>query len=121
MNSSKISENFSALTENFKDYVNLRIDLVKLVLTEKIAKLASFFLLSVIFFILGMFLMLFLSFAFVFWFGEEIGPMWAGALIVTAIYIVAGVIIYLQRHRIFINPLVTHLTKILMEENDENE
>ena len=120
MEPGKISDNFSMLTENVKDYINLRIDLAKLILTEKIAKLASFFLIAVIFFILAMFLLLFLSMAFVFWFGE-IGPAWLGALIVTAVYILGGIFIYVRRHQVFINPLVSHLTKILMEEKDENE
>ena len=117
----KISENFSSMTENIKDYVNLRIDLVKLVFTEKIAKFTSFFLIAIIFFILAMFLLLFLSFAFVFWFGDEIGPMWLGALIITGFYVLCGILIYVLRHRLFINPLVSHLTQILMEEKDENE
>lgn len=120
MEPGKISDNFSMLTENVKDYINLRIDLAKLILTEKIAKLASFFLIAVIFFILAMFLLLFLSMAFVFWFGE-IGPAWLGALIVTAVYILGGIFIYVRRHQVFINPLVSHLTKILLEEKDENE
>ena len=121
MGQTKISDNFSSMTENVKDYVNLRIDLVKLILTEKIAKLASFFLIAVIFFILAMFLLLFLSLAFAFWFGDEIGPTWLGALIVTAFYVLCGLLIYVKRHQFFINPLVSHLTKILMEEKDENE
>jgi len=121
METTKISENFSELTENVKDYVNLRIDYVKLLLTEKIAKLASFFLLSVIFFILAMFLLLFISFAFVFWFGEEIGPTYVGALIIVAVYILSGIAVYALRFKIFINPMVKHLTKILMEEPDEND
>ena len=120
MEPGKISDNFSSLTENVKDYVNLRIDLVKLILTEKIAKLASFFLIAVIFFILAMFLLLFLSLAFVFWFSDQIGPAWLGALIITAVYILGGVLIYINRHRFFINPLVSQLAKILMEEKDEN-
>ena len=117
----KISENVSLLSENVKDYVNLRIDLAKLTLTEKIAKLASFFLIAVIFFILAMFLLLFISLAFVFWFGSDIGPTWIGALIITSFYILGGVLIYVMRNQFFINPLVKHLTKILMEDKDENE
>lgn len=117
----RVTENVSRLTENIKDYVNLRIDLAKLTITEKLAKITSFFLIAVIFFILGMFLLLFLSLSFVFWFGNEIGPTWLGSLIVTVIYLLAGVIIYVKRHQFFINPLVSHLTKILMEEKDENE
>jgi hypothetical protein len=121
MEPGKISDNFSMLTENVKDYINLRIDLGKIIVTGKIAKLAAFFLISVIFFILGMFLLLFLSIAFVFWFGEDLGPAWLGALIVTAFYVLCGTLIYVQRYKFFINPLVTQLTKILMEDKDENE
>jgi uncharacterized membrane protein YqjE len=116
----RISENVSLLTENVKDYVNLRIDLAKLILTEKIARLVSFFLIAVIFFILAMFLLLFLSMAFVFWFENDIGPAWLGALIITGVYILGGVLIYFKRNQFFINPLVSHLTKILMEDKDEN-
>jgi len=121
METSKISDNFSELTGNVKEYVNLRIDYIKLLLTEKIAKLASFFLIAVIFFILAMFLLLFISLAFVFWFGEEVGPAYLGALIMIAVYILSGVTIYAFRGKLFINPMVTHLTKIIMEESDENE
>ena len=120
MESNRISDNFSSLTENMKDYVNLRIDYVRLLLTEKIAKLASFFLISVIFFILGMFLILFISFAFVFWYGEEVGPTFVGALIIVGFYIILGVLIYGMRHQLFINPLVKRLAKIIMEEENEN-
>lgn len=121
MGQEKISDNFSSLTENVKDYVNLRVDYVKLILTEKIAKLASFFMIAVIFFILAMFLLLFISLAFVFWFGEEIGPTFIGALIVVAFYVICGLAIYMLRYKIFINPLVTQLTKILMEGEDQDE
>ncbi|MCK9218454.1 MAG: phage holin family protein [Bacteroidales bacterium] len=122
METGKISDNFSSLTENVKEYIHLQIDFVKLVLTEKLAKLTSFFLIAVIFFILAMFLLLFLSLAFVFWFGEIVGPTWIGALIVTAVYILGGAVVYFQREKLFINPLVSHLTKILMEEEqDETE
>jgi uncharacterized membrane protein YqjE len=117
----KISENVSLLTENVRDYVNLRIDLAKIILTEKMARLGAFFLLAIIFFILAMFLLLFLSLACVFWFADAIGPDWLGALIVTACYLLGGVIIYAKRHQFLINPLVSHLTKILMEDKDENE
>jgi hypothetical protein len=109
------------MTGNVRDYINLRVDYVKLILTEKIAKLASFFLIAVIFFILGMFLLLFISLAFIFWFGEVVGPAYLGALIVVAFYVIGGLAIYLLRHMLFINPLVVQLTKILMEGEDEHE
>ncbi|MEI6436127.1 MAG: phage holin family protein [Bacteroidota bacterium] len=121
MESGKISDNFTQLTENVKDYINLRIDLAKLIITEKLSKLISLFLITVIFFILSMFLLLFTSLAFVYWFGAEIGPSWLAALIVTGVYILGGIFIYIKRHEFFINPLVSQLTKILMEDKDENK
>ncbi len=121
MESGKLSDNFTSLTENVKDYIDLRIDYLKLILTEKLSRLTAFFLIAVIFFILAMFLLLFLSLSFVFWFGEVTGASWLGALIVTAVYVVGGLFIYLMRYKMFINPLVTHLTKILMEDSDEDK
>ena len=44
MDKTKISDNFSSMSENIKAYIDLRINLFKLVLTEKLAKLASAFL-----------------------------------------------------------------------------
>ncbi|MCX6241527.1 MAG: phage holin family protein [Bacteroidetes bacterium] len=120
MESNRISDNVSSLTENVKDYINLRIDYIKLILTEKIAKLASYFLISVIFFILANFLLLFISFAFVFWYGEEVGPTSTGALIVVAFYFIMGCVIYWMRHILFINPMIKRLAKIIMEDEDEN-
>ena len=37
MEPNRISDNISTITENVRDYVNLRIDYLKLLLTEKIA------------------------------------------------------------------------------------
>jgi len=120
MESNRISDNFSSMTENVRDYVNLKIDYFRILLTEKFAKLASYFLMTVVFFILAMFLILFISFAFVFWYGEEVGPTFVGALIITAFYIIIGLLIYGLRYKLFINPMVKRLAKIIMEEGNEN-
>jgi hypothetical protein len=121
MEPGKISDNFSELTENVKKYINLRIDLVKLILTEKLARMATVFLLINILFIVSMFLLLFLSFGFIYWYGEMIGPMWEGALIVAGVYLLIGVMILIFRVQIIMNPLIRQISKVLMEEKDENE
>lgn len=116
-----ISENFSELSENVKDYLKLRLDLLKLTVTEKMASIGSFFLVSVIFFILFLFVLMFFSLAFIFWFRDQIGEAYIGALIIAGVYIIVGIIIFLLRNKLFINPLVERLSKILMEETSENE
>lgn len=119
MESGNISDNFSELTENVKKYINLRIDLVKLVLTEKLARMASVFLIIIILFILFMFLLLFLSFSFIYWYGAVVGPTYVGALIVTGVYLLAGLAIIIFRIQLIMNPLIRQISKVLMDNKNE--
>ena len=116
-----LCDNFSELTENVKKYINLRIDMLKLILTEKIAKIASVILFSVIIFILFMFLLLFLSFTFIYWYGATVGPTYAGALIVAGIYFLAGLILVIFRTQFITNPIIRQITKVLMDEKNEEQ
>jgi hypothetical protein len=118
----KISENFSALTGDARQYIQLKLDMLKLVITEKISRLTSFFMLGVIFFCFFLFFILFVSLAFLFWFRDHIGPAWAASLIVAGFYLFLAFLAYLLRFKLFIDPLVSELSKIIMEgdEHDEN-
>lgn len=117
----EISENFSDITENIKEYVHLKIDILKLTLTEKFAQLATFIVIILIFFVIFLFFTLFISLAFIFWFKDHAGPAYVAALIVAAFYLLLGGLIYLFRNSLFINPFVSQLSKILLEESDDNE
>lgn len=121
MESRKISDNFSEITENIREYVQLKIDILKITLTEKVARLASFIVLMLIFFIVFLLFSLFLSLSFIFWFREHAGPAYVGAIIVAAFYIILGGLIFLLRNSLFINPLISQLSKILLEDPDDNE
>jgi hypothetical protein len=117
----KISENFSTLTDDVRQYIQLKMDMLKLVITEKVSKLTSFFMLGVIFFCFFLFFILFVSLAFLFWFKDHAGPAWAGSLIVAGFYLFLAFLAYLLRFRLFIDPLVSELSKIIMEGDDEDE
>jgi hypothetical protein len=119
MEQRKFTENLSDLSENVRTYVRLRVDLLKLVITEKMSYFGSFVMVAIIFFILFLFILMFLSLAFILWYGNNAGPAWAGALIVTGVYIIIAILAYLLRRKLFINPLVSEISRILMEENDE--
>ena len=121
MESPKISESIAELTDQVKNYIQLRIDLFKLNLTEKLATLTTTLLISIIFFIVFLFFTLFLSLAFIFWFKEYAGNAWLGSLIVAGFYILVGVTVYLLRDRLFLNRVVVQISKILLEEEEENE
>jgi hypothetical protein len=121
MEQKKVSESIAELTDQVKNYVQLRIDIFKLALTEKLAILTTTLLISIIFFIVFLFFTLFLSLAFIFWFKEYAGDAWAGSLIVAGFYIIVGFVVFLLRDRLFLNRVVTQISKILLEEEEENE
>jgi hypothetical protein len=116
-----ISDNFSDLKENIKEYIHLQIDIIKLSFTEKMARLVTYAVIMIIFFVIFLFFSLFVSLAFIFWFRDHAGPGYVGALIVAAFYVLLGGLIYLLRNSLFINPLVTQLSQILLEEDTDDD
>ena len=121
MEQKKVSESIADLTDQVKNYIQLRIDLFKLNLTEKLATLTTTLIISIIFFIVFLFFTLFLSLAFIFWFKDYVGAAWAGSLIVAGFYILVGIVVFLLRDKLFLNRIVVQISKILLEEEEENE
>jgi hypothetical protein len=121
MESTKISDNLSELNDNVREYIKLRINLLKIEFTQKAAKLSSAIMMSLLYFIIVICILVFLSIAFIFAFREYIGPGWVAALIVAGVYIFFGFLIFLLRYKLFIDPLAVLLSKIILEETDENE
>jgi hypothetical protein len=121
METPKFSESMNTLSDHLKEYVNLRVDLLKLVLVEKMSRLTSLLLLLIFVLILVMFAGVFLGLAFVLWYGQNVGPMWAGALIIVGVLVLKGTILYLFRKRFLLNPVIKQLSKIIMEEPGDGE
>jgi uncharacterized integral membrane protein len=120
MESQNLKDNASEISENVKTYIRLKIDLIKLTLTEKLSLIISAMLISVILFLVFLFISMFVSVAFIFWFRDHAGPLYVGALIVAGCYFLIGVIVFFMRNRLFIDPLVKQITKVLLEEEDED-
>ena len=121
MESQKLSENVSEISENVKTFIRLKIDLLKVTLTEKLSLIISALLISVILFLVFLFISMFVSIAFIFWFRDHAGPLYVGALIVAGFYFLVGIIVFFMRYSLFIDPLVKHIGKILLEEEDEDK
>ncbi len=121
MESKKISENVSEMTDNIKDYVHLKLNLLSLSLTEMLSHLASSMMILLIAFFTFLFFSLFASVAFILWYRDMGGHVSTGALIVALFYLVMGFVIILLRNPLIINPLVSQLSKMLTEDRDDNE
>jgi len=119
METRKIGDQFTSLSDNVKEYVSLKLEYVKLTAAEKIAQLMTNLMVTLIIFILVMLILFFLSFAFILWWGEYIGPSYVGALIVAGFYTLVGILVYLLRYPLFINPLVSSMSNTLLEDHKD--
>ena len=120
METPKFSQSVEALSDHAKEYLNLRVDLLKLILVEKLSRMTSTLVLFVLFLIFAMFAGAFIGLAFVLWYGENVGPMWAGALIVAGVLVLKGLLFYLFRKKLLLNPVIAKISKIVMEEDSHD-
>ncbi len=109
----------SAISNEFKRYINLRINSMGLALNKKMADFMSQIIIILI--LAGVFSMivLMLSFAFVFWYGSNVGTYYHGFLIVSLVYMLIGLVIYYFREPLLMNPLIKKLHAKQFELTDE--
>lgn len=115
-----ISENFSEINSLFKNYINARIDLLRLSLLQKIATSGTYLLTFISIIISAFAISIFLMFSFSFWYGENVGSFSEGFLISAGIYIVLLFLIYFLRKVIFKKNLIKIFAKIIFFDDEKN-
>lgn len=85
--------------EAIQDHVNLRINLIGLQISKRLADFAANLISIVLMAGLLALVIIMLSFAFVFWYGSSVGPYHHGFLIVSLLYIFSGLMLYLFREK----------------------
>ena len=119
MEKNPLSENLAEITAAVKSYINTRIDLLKLTLLQKITKAGTFMLTFVSVLVSLFAVLIFLMFAFSFWYGQETGSLAIGFLISAGVFLILLVLIYLLRRVIFSNTLVRIFSHILFSDEDQ--
>ena len=118
MEKNALSDNLAEITAIVKSYVNTRIDLLKLTLLQKITR-AGTYLLTFVSVLVSLFsILIFLMFAFSFWYGEKTGSLSEGFLISAGIFLFLLIVLYLLRRVIFSNNLVKIFSHILFSDDD---
>jgi hypothetical protein len=92
--------------EAIHDHINLRINLIGLQISKRLADFATNLISMVLLVGLLALVIIMLSFAFVFWYGSSVGPYHHGFLIVSLVYIMSGLMLYLFREKIIIDPFL---------------
>lgn len=109
----EITQPFKQLSTGFVDYINLRINYVGLLIGKRMAEITTQIVIVMILVGFTSMIMLLLTFAFVFWYGDNIGTYTQGFLIASAVYIIAGLVIFFNRVKLISNPVV----KIMNDRN----
>ena len=109
------------LADNLKEYVNTRIDAVKLNAAERSSSIIANIVAGLIVLAVFMLFFLFCSIALAFGLGEWIGKTWAGFLIVAGLYLIIGIVVWTARVKIIQLPVMNALIKQLFRDDDEED
>lgn len=117
----KAFEKIEELADNIKEYVNNRIDAVKLTAAEKSSAIIANLIAGLIVATVFMFFIVFASIALSLLLGDWAGSTWAGFLIVAGLYLLVGIIVWTAREKIIRLPIMNALIKQLFGEEDEED
>jgi hypothetical protein len=111
MTSEDFARPIRQLSAGVVNYINLRINHVSLIIGKRMAELTTTIVTVTILAGIATMVLLMLTLAFVSWYGSTVGSYTHGLLIVSAFYIVAGLIIFLSREKLISDPVVRLLNK----------
>ena len=115
---SKNIESIGKLLLEFKKYLELQKEFVKLDATEKMTVILSAILIVTVLFLLGSIVLLFLTFALAYYLGDVLGSLSLGFGLISAFILLLTVIFYLNRNRMVIQPMARFMTKLILTKED---
>ena len=115
---SKNIESIGKLLLEFKKYLELQKEFVKLDATEKMTVILSAILIVTVLLLLGSIVLLFLTFALAYYLGDVLGSLSLGFGLISAFILLLTVIFYLNRNRMVIQPMARFMTKLLLTKED---
>lgn len=116
-----LEKNFARLNDSVKDYLQTKVDLMKVSLLSKLTKLTA---VMVYIWVIATFAILILIFAaagFVVWYGETYHNFSEGFLLAGSFMILILVLFIIFRRRIVATPILRHYSEIIFEEENESE
>lgn len=113
MSSDKNVESIAQLVESVKNYVGLQGEYLKFNAVEKIVRLTTALTLTIVFIILGVAILFYLSFALIY----AIAPLTGTALaffIMAVLFLILLIVVFIKRKSWIERPLVRFLSEILL-------
>ena len=119
--SNKNIETIAALAEESKKWLALRARYAKFSAVDKIVRITSALVLTLVIALLTMLALIYLSFAAAYELGDMLGSCALGFLLVGAVYIIVLLVILIKRRAWIERPLVSFLVDVLTDEYEEGE
>jgi len=111
-------DKWDALLENLKSYLNTRIELLKLQMTDKLASASSSVVAIVLLVLASISCIFFFSCWAALYLSSKIGDTYSGFAIVGGLYLVISIILILGRKQILVTPLRNQIIKCLFKNED---
>jgi uncharacterized membrane protein len=121
MKNKTLSENFSELNDVLKSYLAARVKLWKVLLLEKITKGGTYVFTTLVVLISVFACLIFLGFAFSFWYAENQGSLSTGFLISAGFTLLLMGLVILVRKRIFSRNILKNSKDFLFNEDEINK
>ena len=118
--SSDLSKNIAELSGSVKNYVQTRVDLLKLSLLKKISRFATYLFSVLIVVLFATLILAFLAAAFAVWYGQTYNNYVGGVLIAAGCLFVIGAVIILLRKVIITSSVIQNFSEIMFEEEENS-
>jgi len=115
-----ITDSFQKLKDTATDYAKLQLKLFKLIVIQKINEISVLIISSFIFILIAFIFLLFISAAFVVWFGATFGNYLIALLIIIGFIFLFFLFFYIKGRKWISSGIMKKLSSI-MEEKDKNQ
>lgn len=117
--SNELTKNISELSGSAKNYVQTKVDLLKLSLMEKTSRFATYLFSLMVVVLFATLIITFIAAAFAVWYGQTYNNYVDGVLIATGCLFVIGVVIILLRKMLITSSVIRNLSEIMFEEEEK--
>jgi hypothetical protein len=117
----KVFAQAEELAGNIKEYINTRIESVKLNAAEKTSAVMANILAGIAVAVVFFFFIIFAGFALAYGLGEWTGKTWLGFLIVAILYGVIGIVVWAGRGKLIRLPIMNALIQQLFKPDEEDQ
>jgi len=116
-NNKSFSKEIANLFEDVKEYLDLKYDIARLDITEKMVIIFTQFYSFFLFILIVPSIFLFFSFALAFYLGSLFDANYIGFLIVGLIYFLLAIVFYKLRKTLITRPLIKNLSEMILNDD----